>query len=273
MATRDIDIVIESAGSNSFRPFSEPGINRTFYDRATKNRNLTRTLRSIRCGASADLGPDLKELLTEIDNATGGDMGRIGALCLYGTSNGSGLILAVAKALQGRSAPKATYVGLGDLTMIPFKRSPPVPGIGDLQPIDAPEISFGLRATNVGLTAKVLPPSVKDAPPPRIADPGVVADRLENYFTVQGNRARIFSSSPAGSPSWWWTSTQNFGEVHGTIPGWTNIPRTTVSEGSILVRGPGSVDEGHHDNLCGIAMRAMQHEAGLALGTFVTKLP
>src|SRR5207253_1121206 len=120
--------------------------------------------------------------------------------------------------------------------------------------------------------SRAIPPSVSDGTPPRIADPGVVADKLENYFTVEGNRARVFSQSPAGADNWWWTSTQLFGEVHGEIPGFTPIRKTTTSSGSILARGPGSVDEGHHDALCGIAMTAMQHEAGLALGTFVTKL-
>ena len=274
---RDIDIVIESAGSNSFLPLTAAGIDTAFYERAKKIRNLTRTLRSIRSGASPDLGPDLKTLVAEIDKATGGDAGRIGALCLYGDSNGSGLILAVAKALQDRGAPKATYIGLGDLTMMPFGRNPPVPGIGNLQPQNPPSISFGLDA-GLGinllgvLIAKGLPPSVSDGQPPRIADPGITADKRENFFTVQGNRARVFSASPAGASNWWWTSTMNFGEVHGEIPGWTNIPRTTVSGGSLLLRGPGSVDDGHHINLCGQAMKAMQNEAGLALGTFVTKL-
>lgn len=60
--------------------------------------------------------------------------------------------------------------------------------------------------------------------------------------------------------------------VHGEIPGWDNIPKTTTGDGSILVRGTGSIDEGHHDNLCGIAIKAMQHQAGIALTTSVSKL-
>ena len=147
-------------------------------------------------------------------------MARIGALCLYGSSNGSGLILAIAKALQDRGAPKATYIGLGDLTMMPFGRNPPVPGIGNLQPTNLPQVRLGLQVNPVSRPfALLLPPSVKDAPPPRIPDPGVFADKRENFFTVEGNRARIFTQSPAGTDNWWWTSTQNFGEVHGEIPG------------------------------------------------------
>lgn len=274
MAARDVDIVIQSNGSNSFQPLGEAGVNTTLYDRAKKIRNLTRTLRSIGCGADPDLDSNLRDLLAEIDTATGGDLKRIGALCLYGVSNGAGLVLAVAKALQLKGAPKATYVGLGDLTMMPFGRNPPLPGIGSLQPVSAPDVSFGIRAMRGGVVlAWSLPPSVSDAPPPRIADPGVVGDKLENYYTAEGNRARIFKSSPAGAGSWWWTSTQHFGEVHGEVPGFSNIRRTTVSNGTILARGPGSIDEGHHDNLCGLALLAMRHEAGLALGGFVTNPP
>src|SRR5262249_5412551 len=143
-------------------------------------------------------------------------IGRASAICLYGTSNGSGLILAVGKALQGSGAPKITYIGVGDLTMMPFGRSPPVPGIGDLQPVNAPQVGLGLSANPVaGLGSRLgLPASVSDLAPPRIADPGIDADIRENYFTVQGNRARGFSLSPAGANNWWWTSTQKFREVH-----------------------------------------------------------
>ena len=278
MATGDIDIVVQSLGSNPFRPFGTAGIDTEFYERAKKLRNLDRKLLSISCGADADLGPNLKELMTEIEKATGGQMQRIGALCLFGDSNGSGLILALAKALQQRGARRANYIGLGDSTLMPFGRNPPVPGIGNLQPINRPQISLGLDAVSginiVGvLVAKGLPPSVSDGEPPRIANPGVEADSLENYFTKEGNRARVFSSCPAGSSNWWWTSTMNFGEVHGEVLGWKNIPRTTISDGTILLRGPGSIDDGHHVNLCKIAMAAMRHEAGLALGKFVTALP
>ncbi|MCC6130185.1 MAG: hypothetical protein IT186_09685 [Acidobacteria bacterium] len=270
----DIDLVVESAGSNSFRPFSTPGVNTQGYDHLLKLRNLKRTLLQIRCGADADLAPNLKDLLAEVDTATGGDMARLGTICLYGTSNGAGLILAFAKALQDRGAPRIRYIGLGDLTMMPFGRNPAVPGIGNLQPVNAPPVSFGL-AVNIPrvVVGFALPPSMSGGAPPRIADPGVLAERRENYFTVAGNRARVFSMSPAGANSWWWTSTQNFGEVHGEIPGWDNIPRTTTSDGSILTRGPGSIDEKHHDNLCGMSMPAMQHQAGLALTTSVAKLP
>lgn len=270
----DVDVVIESLGSNSFRPFGTAGIDLTFYERAKKIRNLTRTLLSISCGADEDLDSNHKDLLAEIDKATGKNRARIGAICLYGTSNGSGLMLAVGKALQGSGAPKITYIGVGDLTMMPFGRKPPVPGIGDLQPLNAPAVGFGLSANPVaGLGSRLgLPASVSDLAPPRIADPGIDADVRENYFTVQGNRARVFSLSPAGANNWWWTSTQNFGEVHGEIPGWKQLPKTTTDQGSVLTRGAGSIDENHHDQLCGLALKLMRSEAGLALGNFVTKL-
>lgn len=267
----DIDIVIESPGSNAFRPFSTSGIDTSFYDRAKQIRNLNRTLHSIRCGnTGGEINPLIKEMVAEVEKLTGGNLKRIGALCLYGTSNGSGFILGLAKALQARGAPSATYVGLGDLTLMPFKRDPPIDLIGNLQPINRPEISMGLRVTNPGL-GHGLPPNITAGRPPRIADPGVVGDTLENYFTIQGNRARVTGNSPFGT-GWWWFSTQKFGEVHGEIEGkWINHERMTTSSGSILVTGPGSVDEGHHDDLCGKAILEMHGAAGLALGKFITK--
>ena len=280
MANRDIDVVIESAASNSFLPLGLSSVDLTFYARAVKIRNLKRTLLNIGCGSlgqGADAGDqsgNITDLVAAIDKATGGDMQRIGALCLYGTSNGSGQTLGLALTLQKRGAPKATYVGLGDLTLMPFGRNPPVPGIGNLQPVNAPRVSFG-TGINPFATLKAfgLPPNVDDNDPPRIFDPGVVADILENYYTHAGNRMRVYAQSPAGANNWWWTSTQTFGEVHGEIPGsWKNKRLATISDGSILNRGPGSVDEGHHDSLCGQARLAMSHEAGIALGNFVTKL-
>lgn len=261
---RDIDIVIESLGSNSFRPFGTASVDTTLYDQAKANRKLTRTLHLISCGAG-DIGANVQEMRTEIDKLTGSQLGRIGALCLYGTSNGAGFILELAKQLQGR-APKPAYIGLGDLTLMPFGRNPPLPSIGDLKPINDPDVSFGLSV----LGGHVLAPQVfKNRP--RIANPGVVADQLENYFTTQGNRTRVSGSRPGGT-GWWWFSTQNFAEVHGEVDGWHQNERTTTSNGSQFVTGPGSVDEGHHDDLCGKALKEMRVDAGIALGKFVQAL-
>lgn len=270
---RDVDIVIESLGSNPFLPLGKAGIDTALYDGAIKRRNLKRTLLSISCGAR-ELDSDHKALLAEIDKATGSDVQRIGALCLYGDSNGAGLVLAVAMTLQRRGAPRATYIGLGDLTIMPFGRRPPVPGIGSLQPTNAPQVSFGLKVNPISRPLAIpFPPLVRNGDPPRIADPGVVADKRENFFTAEGNRARIFTLSPAGADDWWWTSTMDFGEVHGEIPGWNNIRRTTVSNGVPLARGQGSIDDGHHIALCGMVIKSMRFQAGLELGGFITRLP
>lgn len=276
---RDIDIVIESSASNSFRPFSTSGIDLTGYNRLVKVGNLSRKLVNIRAGSvgrrdSSDLSGNINSLAVEVDKAIGADMSRVGALVLYGTSNGSGQTLGLAKELQKRGAPRATYIGVGDLTLMPFGRQPPVPGIGDLQPFNAPRIS-AFRAINpfASLKSFGLPPNVDEDDFPKISDPGVQGDILENYYTRAGNRMRFYSQSPAGQNTWWWTSTQSFGEVHGEIDGggWKNIVLTTTSDGSELARGPGSVDEGHHDSLCGQATQTMNFKAGDALRLFVAK--
>jgi hypothetical protein len=269
----DVDVVIQGNGINSFRPFGQSDADLDAYNRVVKNNKLSRTLLSISCGADEDLDANKNELLKEIDKATGGQTSRLGGVCLFGDSNSCGLILLVAKALQDRGAPKPLYVGVADVTMMPFGRRPTLPGIGDLQPVNKPPVAFGLKIFVPGVAlATVLPPSVKDGPPPRINNPGIVADKLDNFFTVEGNRARVFSRSPAGADDWWWTSTMNFGEVHGELTGWNNIRLPTTSTGTILSRGPGSVDDGHHNDLCGQAMRRMKGEVSVAMVKFVTSL-
>src|SRR5262249_35783917 len=204
---------------------------------AVKIRNLKRTLLNIGCGTQSpngDFDPNVKELMAEIDKATGNDIKRIGAVALYGTSNGSGQTLALAMALQKRGAPPPVYIGLGDLTMMPFGRSPDVKDIGNLQPINLPNVSLVTAVFKGGPSRLGLPPRVADDDFPRIRDPGLAGDLLENYYTRLGNRMRIYTQSPAGADNWWWTSTQNFGEVHGEIEGdkWKNISMATTSEGS-----------------------------------------
>jgi hypothetical protein len=263
---RDIDIVIQSAGGKNFQPFFSPEIDASGYERVKKGRNLTRTLITIGCGAGSDPGPDRDQLLGKIDEATGNSNSRLGAICLFGTSNGCGLILALAKALQKRSGtPKTLYIGLGNVTMMPFGRDPGVPGIGNLQPQNLPQVSLGLSANPIaGLRSRLGSfPSAKDLPPPRIADPGVDAQIRKNFFEVQGNRVKVFTLSPAGRDNWWWTSDMTFGEVHGEIPGWNNIPKTTTA----------TSDFNHHVELCEkIAIPEMKHDIALELINFVTNL-
>ena len=269
----DVDVVIQGNGINAFSPpHSQAEVNLEPYNRVIKNRNLSRKLLSISCGADANLHANRDALLGEIDKATGSQMGRLGGICLFGDSNSCGLILLLALALKGR-APKPLYVGVADVTMMPFGRDPKVPELGNLEPVNQPPIGFGLKI-NVPrvLIATALPPSVSELTPPRINDPGIVADKRDNFFTAEGNRARVFSQSPAGANNWWWTSTMNFGEVHGEISGWNNIRLTTTSSGTILTRGLGSIDDGHHIDLCGRAMKAMKDEVSLALVKFVTSL-
>jgi hypothetical protein len=228
---------------------------------------------SIGCGAGEDLDANKNSLLEIIDKATGGQNSRLGAVCLYGDSNSCGLILLLAKALNGRGVNSLLYVGVADVTMMPDGRKPGLPGIGSLQPVNSPPISFGMKVFIPGvLLGRALPPSVSEGPPPRISDPGVVANRRENFFTAEGNRARVFKQSPAGADNWWWTSTMKHGEVHGELPGWTNIRKITQSSGTILARGGGSIDDGHHNALCGIAMAAMKAEVSLEMVKFATKL-
>src|SRR5436309_1583491 len=62
----------------------------------------------IQCASVGDLSTNVSDMIAEMSKLTNGQLGRIGALCLIGTSNGSAYILALAKALKGR-APKPAW--------------------------------------------------------------------------------------------------------------------------------------------------------------------
>lgn len=263
----DVDLIVECVGQNA--PVAASGVDISEYNMALKLKGMTRSLLNLSPGSTPDVSVTRDNVMRKITAELGGNFARLGAICLIGDSNGAGTILAIAKALKANRAPKPVYVAVGDLTLFPFGRDPPVPGIGPLIPKNAPSVSWG-RALQPGFRGVAPNAAVGDYP--LFDNPGIEGERLENYFTEQGNRVRWFNTTPI-SPSggWWWTSSMNGSEVHGAIEGggWQNIPLMTMSSGSTLLTGSGSIDEGHHGSLCKLAMDQMQAIAAQQLRAFV----
>ncbi len=266
----DVDLIVECIGQNG--PAAISGVNIGDYNMAVRLKGLTRSLLNLSPGSTPDVAITRDSVMTKIAAELGGNFSRLGAICLIGDSNGSGTILSIAKALKANRAPKPDYVAVGDLTLFPFGRDPPVPGIGALIPKNAPDLGWW-QDLHPGFRG--LAPNAALGDYPRIDNPGIEADRLENYFTEQGNRIRLFNKTPiSSSAGWWWTSSMNGSEVHGAIDGggWQNIPLMTTSSGSALVTGSGSIDDGHHGKLCTMAMAQMQAIAAQRLRGFVFRL-
>ena len=256
----DVDLIVECIGQNG--PATASSVDISEYQMAIRLKGLTRSLLNLSPGTTDDVTVTRDSVMKKIAAELGGNFSRLGAICLFGDSNGSGTILAIAQALKANRAPKPVYIGIGDLTMFPFGRDPPIPGIGALIPKNAPVVEWG--RVFVPLRGGMAPnAAVGDYP--KIDNPGIEGDVLQNYFTEQGNRFSLFNHTPI-SPSggWWWTSSMNGSEVHGAIdsPAWDNICLMTTSS-------PGMMDDGHHGNLCTLSMTQMRAWAGIRLRAYV----
>jgi hypothetical protein len=267
----DTDLIVECVGQNA--PSTASSVPIGEYQMALSLKGLKRSLLNLSPGSTPDVATTRDSVMKQISTAVGGNFARLGGICLIGDSNGAGTVLSIAKALQATAAPKPLYVAVGDLTLFPFGRDPPVPGIGRLVPKNTPNIGWGQRL-DPGFRGTAANAAIGDYP--LVDDPGIVADLLDNYFTAEGNRVRYFGSTPKEpNGGWWWTSSMNSSEVHGWIDStsWRNTPITTTSTGSAFITGPGSIDDGHHGNLCMLAMNQMRPIAGQKLRGFVLRQP
>jgi hypothetical protein len=266
----DVDLIVECIGQNP--PASASGVPLSEYQMALSLKGLKRSLLNLSPGSLADIGVKRDSVMKTISAEIGGDFSRLGAICLIGDSNGAGTVLSIAKALQANRAPRPVYIGIGDLTLFPYGRNPLVPDIGRLIPKNAPSIGWGQALQ----APRGLAPNADLNDYPRIDNPGIDAERMENYFTEQGNRVCLASWTPVAQfGGWWWTSSMHGSEIHGWIDGgnWQNIPLMTSSTGSAVLTGPGSIDDGHHGNLCKIAMPLIQGIAAQMLRAFVFRQP
>ncbi len=170
------------------------------------------------CGVQAsDIAPVRDQIIAQMKQLAGGRFQKEGVLCLFGSSNGAAVALAMAAALQNELT--INYVCLADLPLFAGGRKPPVPGVGDLVP-SAPAMIR--RATSLIGSSVV---RVEGDRPKVLLQPDFNAKLKQNFFQHSGNgiKARTWSGE------WFWTSDMKFGEVHGVIanPGWNQNQEIT----------------------------------------------
>jgi len=108
----------------------------TLYLAKAKNRQLV----AISTGSDGNLQPNVDALMKLIRDKTSNKLDTIGAFCAVGSSNGCSLVLALAAKLKKDGAPKLSYVGVTDVTIMPFGRDPVVPNVGIRRPINPPTL-------------------------------------------------------------------------------------------------------------------------------------
>lgn len=195
----------------------------TKYNAALKQFNAPRTLTRIEAQAGEDVDGMAARVIDIIRKKTGGDLKTIGTFCAIGSSNSSSLVLSVAAQLKALGAPQLTYVAVTDVTILPDGRKPPVTGVGDLKPVNPPDIasipSHPVRYPKNYVSASMITP-------PKVSLSGSIDTKtLRNFFETKGNRVKVFVSRPHFM-DWWWWSNMDFGEVHGHLDGADNVPFT-----------------------------------------------
>ena len=269
MSIRTNDFAFVFLGSNKFDIAEVSGaafeIDTKPYEEAKKTKKSTRTLVSVVSGADSDLAPPLQRLMAFIRQKTGNRLDTIGAFCAVGTSNSCSLVLALAAELKKAGAPKLSYIGVTDVTIMPTGRLPAVPNVGTLIPVNEPNLAGKVGGGSAILSvAHLRYPQADGGDPPRVVLTGAIdAHKKRNFYQTQGNRIKLFRHAPrTGQPGWWWWSNMQNSEVHGEVEDFENR-KFTVS---------GSTDDDFHVNICNRAAGAgwgeMLQEASKALADF-----
>src|SRR6516164_2608467 len=146
---RTIDFAIILVGHNhqqngDFHEAPEAGfdIDTAAYEAAKRGRPEARTLVRVIGHAGDDIDSHKNQLMTFIRGKTNGNLNTIGSFCAIVTSNSCSTVLALAAELKGSGAPRLSYVGVIDVTFIPYGvgRQPPLPnGLGGLKPYNPPD--------------------------------------------------------------------------------------------------------------------------------------
>ena len=271
----DFAFLFRGGANNALLPFklenlTDVAIDTKPYEAAKKAKNSARQLFTLSTGAGdeadGNLQPHLDKLIAFVKEKTGKKMDTIGSFVIVGSSNGASLALALAAQLALEIAPKLGYVGVCNVNIFPFGRTPAVPNIGPLSPSKGPvfkKLSNRTRAGNA-FTPGVDSPHMDEEDPPVVTLQSSInadKDKKRNFFEIQGNHVK-FVKRPPGKilPGWWWHSTMpGSNEVHGEVEGFDNKP---------FVVG-GTDDFAFHNSICtGAPFDQMQKEAAEALANF-----
>ena len=184
------------------------------YFKRRKELGQSRMLISGNCSTrEANIPAVRDQVISKMRLHSGGTFDKQAVVCLFGSSNGASLALAVAAALGNELT--VNYVCLADLPLFMGGRQPPIPGVGPLAPSD-PNMVMGAKSTFGSTT--VLTPG--DRPRVMLA-PDINAKVKENFFQNSGNWVR---RGALHRDKWFWYSDMAGEEIHGVItnPGWND---------------------------------------------------
>jgi hypothetical protein len=212
------DFVLSLDGVIGFRPpdwLKDPKLKGTeaYFNRRAALGQERAFLRGF-CGVKdSDIATVRDQLVSQMRERAGGQFQRAGVLCLFGSSHGASVALALAAVLQNELT--INYVCLADLSIFAGGSNPPVPEVGAL----APSAPVMIRTARSLIGSSIVN---ADGDRPRVSlQPDINAKVKENYYQHSGNG--IKASRLTGD--WFWTSDMKNGEIHGVIsnPGWRNL--------------------------------------------------
>jgi hypothetical protein len=188
----------------------------------------------------ADIASVRDQLVAQMRQLAGGQFQKTGVVCLFGSSNGAAVALALAAALKNELT--INYICLADLPIFAGGRKPPIPGVGALPPSDP----ILIRTARSLISSSIV--NADGDRPTVTLEPDNNAKVKENYYQHSGNGIK----SSMSSGKWFWTSDMKHGEVHGVInnSGWDNKEITGLTiEHPKLRAAFGGVGDAFHQGL------------------------
>ncbi|HWL92058.1 MAG TPA: hypothetical protein VNT79_00865 [Phycisphaerae bacterium] len=222
------DFVLELDGGAAFAPASfVQDDRRAAMEAYFRRRDQLSQKRTLFKGGAGVQGSNIEvirdALIADMRRRAGGKFEKAGVLCLFGSSNGAAVALAMAVQLQRELT--INYLCLADLPMFASGRNPPIPGIGNVKCSD-PVVITTARSIISSRTV-----SAEGDRPSVILDADIDAKVKENVFQHNGNSIKAHTFSPG----WFWTSDMKNDEVHGRInnAGWRNLEALNLTLGDI----------------------------------------
>jgi len=170
----------------------------------------------VHCG---DITPTRDEIIADMRRQAGGKFEKSSVLCIYGSSNGASVALAVAAELQNELTVK--FICLSDLPMFASGRQPGISGIGDCRVSNPVHYDVVESKKTLNISFQISRGSVRpENDCPRVTlNFNFNAKEKRNYWQNNGNTIKPFIRQNG----WYWGSSMPNSEVHGEVTGWNNI--------------------------------------------------
>jgi hypothetical protein len=231
------DFILRLDGVEEFKPPSwdrDPAAHYLgdYYQRRAARgggRVLLRAAAGAKCGP---IGPTRDQIILDMRRAADGNFQKDAFLCLFGSSNGAAVALALAAELQNDIT--IVYLCLSDLPLFNGGRSPEIPGVGNCavnRPAYYDVVESGLDSR--GVRKQIVTDTIfgKGDRPKTTLNCAIEARIKDNIYQHSGNSIEPFLLRDG----WKWTSTMPNHEVHGEITngGWNNFERDVSNETTV----------------------------------------